>query len=68
MADYRMEALAYEINLESAQLARQAADEYSQKTPEKLRFVAGVLGPTNRTASMSPDVNDPGFRIFPLTS
>ncbi|MDD1635801.1 MAG: methionine synthase, partial [Methylococcaceae bacterium] len=62
MADYRMEALAYEINLESARLARQAADEYTQKTPEKPRFVAGVLGPTNRTASMSPDVNDPGFR------
>ena len=62
MADYRMETLAYEINLESARLARQAADEYSQKTPEKPRFVAGVLGPTNRTASMSPDVNDPGFR------
>ncbi len=62
MADYRMESLVYEINLESARLARQAADECSQKTPEKPRFVAGVLGPTNRTASMSPDVNDPGFR------
>ena len=62
MADYRMESLAYEINLESARLAKQAADEYSQKTPDKPRFVAGVLGPTNRTASMSPDVNDPGFR------
>ncbi len=62
MADYRMEALAYEINLESARLARQAADEFTQKTPKKPRFVAGVLGPTNRTASMSPDVNDPGFR------
>ncbi|MGZ8944453.1 MAG: methionine synthase [Methylococcaceae bacterium] len=62
MADYRMEALAYEINLESARLACQAADEYTQKMPEKPRFVAGVLGPTNRTASMSPDVNDPGFR------
>ncbi|MDO9105773.1 MAG: methionine synthase [Methylovulum sp.] len=62
MADYRMESLAYEINLESARLARQAADEFTQKTPEKPRFVAGVLGPTNRTASMSPDVNDPGFR------
>ena len=62
MADYRMESLAYEINLESARVAKQAADEYSQKTPDKPRFVAGVLGPTNRTASMSPDVNDPGFR------
>ncbi len=62
MADYRMESLAYEINLESARLARQAADECTVKTPEKPRFVAGVLGPTNRTASMSPDVNDPGFR------
>ncbi len=62
MADYGMESLAYEINLESARLARQAADEFTEKTPEKPRFVAGVLGPTNRTASMSPDVNDPGFR------
>ena len=62
MADYRMESLAYEINLESARLAKQAAIEYSELTPEKPRFVAGVLGPTNRTASMSPDVNDPGFR------
>ncbi|MEI6146814.1 MAG: methionine synthase [Methylococcales bacterium] len=62
MADYRMESLAYEINLESARVAKQAADEYTQKTPQKPRFVAGVLGPTNRTASMSPDVNDPGFR------
>jgi len=62
MADYRMQALAYEINLESARLARQVADEFTEKNPEKPRFVAGVLGPTNRTASMSPDVNDPGFR------
>ncbi|GAB4257056.1 MAG: methionine synthase [Methylomicrobium sp.] len=62
MADYRMEELCYEINVESARLARQAADEFTDKTPEKPRFVAGVLGPTNRTASMSPDVNDPGFR------
>jgi 5-methyltetrahydrofolate--homocysteine methyltransferase len=62
MADYEMEALVYEINVESARLARQAADEFTKKTPEKPRFVAGVLGPTNRTASMSPDVNDPGFR------
>jgi 5-methyltetrahydrofolate--homocysteine methyltransferase len=62
MADYRMESLVYEINVESARLARQACDDYSLKTPDKPRFVAGVLGPTNRTASMSPDVNDPGFR------
>jgi 5-methyltetrahydrofolate--homocysteine methyltransferase len=62
MADYHMEALAYELNLESARVARQAADKYTAKTPEKPRFVAGVLGPTARTASMSPDVNDPGFR------
>ncbi|MGJ0492061.1 methionine synthase [Methylobacter sp.] len=62
MADYKMEALVYEINVESARLARQVADEFTLKTSEKPRFVAGVLGPTNRTASMSPDVNDPGFR------
>ena len=62
MADYRMEALAYELNVESAKIARQAADEYTEKNPGKPRFVAGVLGPTARTASMSPDVNDPGFR------
>ncbi len=62
MADYGMEDLAYEINRESARLAREACEEVSALTPEKPRFVAGVLGPTNRTASMSPDVNDPGFR------
>ena len=62
MGDYRMEALVYELNVEGAKLAKQAADEYTQKTPDKPRFVAGVLGPTSRTASMSPDVNDPGFR------
>jgi len=62
MGDYRMEALVYELNKEGAQLAKQAADEYTQKTPDKPRFVAGVLGPTSRTASMSPNVNDPGFR------
>ena len=60
MADYGMEALAHELNLESARLARAAADKYA--TPEKPRFVAGVLGPTNRTASISPDVNNPGYR------
>ena len=62
MADYKMEALAGEINLAAARLAREAADAFTAKTPDKPRFVAGVLGPTNRTASLSPDVNDPGFR------
>lgn len=62
MADYEMEALSAEINLEAAKLARQVADEWTAKTPDKPRFVAGVLGPTNRTCSISPDVNDPGFR------
>ena len=52
----------YELNYESARLAREAADEFTAKEPHKPRFVAGSLGPTNRTASMSPDVNDPGFR------
>ena len=60
MADYGMEHLVWEINNEGAKLARAAADEYS--TPDKPRFVAGVLGPTSRTATLSPDVNDPGFR------
>ncbi|NOS90256.1 MAG: methionine synthase [Methylococcaceae bacterium] len=62
MADYQMEALAYELNVAAARVAKEAAAEYTLKTPEKPRFVAGVLGPTARTASMSPDVNDPGFR------
>lgn len=62
MADYDMQSLAKEINIEATKLARQAADEFSGKTPDKPRMVAGVLGPTNRTASISPDVNDPGKR------
>lgn len=62
MADYNMQSLAYEINLESAKLAKQAAQEATLKTPDKPRFVAGTLGPTNRTTSMSPDVNAPAFR------
>ena len=61
-ADYEMEGLAYEINLESAKVARKAADDFTKLTPEKPRFVAGALGPTNRTASISPDVNDPAAR------
>lgn len=60
MHDYDMQDLAYEINVAAAKLARAVADEYS--TPDKPRFVAGVLGPTSRTCSISPDVNDPGFR------
>lgn len=62
MADYHLEELVYELNYESARLAREIADEFTAKNPDKPRFVAGSIGPTNRTASMSPDVNDPGFR------
>ena len=62
MADYEMESLAYELNVAGAKVAREAADKYS--TPDKPRFVAGVLGPTSKTCSMSPDVNDPGFRAI----
>ena len=62
MADYDMEDLVYELNFESAKIAREVADEFSSKEPEKPRFVAGAMGPTNKTASLSPDVNDPGFR------
>ncbi|PZO33373.1 MAG: 5-methyltetrahydrofolate--homocysteine methyltransferase [Flavobacteriaceae bacterium] len=62
MADYHLEDLVYELNYESARLAREIADEFTAKNPDKPRFVAGSIGPTNRTASMSPDVNDPGFR------
>ncbi|HFD31761.1 MAG TPA: methionine synthase [Gammaproteobacteria bacterium] len=62
MADYGMEELTYEINKEAARLAREACDEMEAKVEDKPRFVAGVLGPTNRTCSISPDVNNPGFR------
>jgi 5-methyltetrahydrofolate--homocysteine methyltransferase len=61
-ADYQLESAVYDLNLASARLAREAADEYTAKQPDKPRFVAGSIGPTNRTASLSPDVNDPGFR------
>ena len=64
MADYQMEFLAYELNLVSAQIAVEVAKEMSKKTPNKPRFVAGSIGPTNKTASMSPDVNDPGYRAI----
>jgi 5-methyltetrahydrofolate--homocysteine methyltransferase len=62
MADYGMEGLVYELNCTAARIARAAADEWTARTPEKPRFVAGALGPTSKTASISPDVNDPGFR------
>ena len=62
MADYGMEELTYEINKAAAQVAREACDEIEAKVANKPRFVAGVLGPTNRTCSISPDVNNPGFR------
>jgi len=64
MADYSMESIVYDINFESAKIAKEAALKYSKITPKKPRFVAGSIGPTNRTASMSPDVNDPGFRAI----
>ncbi|AHY09499.1 B12-dependent methionine synthase [Serratia plymuthica] len=62
MADYHMESLSAEINYQAACLARACADEWTARTPDKPRYVAGVLGPTNRTASISPNVNDPAFR------
>lgn len=64
MLDYQMEDLAYELNYESAKIAKEAANYYSGKTPVKKRYVAGSIGPTNKTASMSPDVNDPGYRAI----
>ncbi|OOG72791.1 homocysteine S-methyltransferase family protein [Algoriphagus sp. A40] len=63
-ADYELSHLAYAINFESAKLAREVADEFSSKEPHKPRFVAGAIGPTNKTASLSPDVNDPGYRAI----
>lgn len=62
MADYQMEHLSYELSYEGARIAKSVALEFTQKDPAKPRFVAGAIGPTNRTASMSPDVNDPGYR------
>lgn len=64
MSDYHMQDYCREINLEAARLARRLADEYTQKNPEKPRFVAGSVGPTNKTCSMSPDVNNPAFRAL----
>ncbi|MDT0677077.1 homocysteine S-methyltransferase family protein [Autumnicola musiva] len=64
MADYKMEELVYELNFESAKIAKSVAEELTAENPDKPRFVAGAMGPTNKTASMSPDVNDPGFRAI----
>ena len=64
MADYQMEDLVYELNYQSAKIAKEVAQEYTAREPNKPRFVAGAIGPTNRTASMSPDVNDPGYRAI----
>jgi 5-methyltetrahydrofolate--homocysteine methyltransferase len=61
-ADYHLEYAVYDINYQSAKIAREVADEMTAKEPHKPRFVAGAMGPTNRTCSLSPDVNDPGFR------
>lgn len=61
-ADYGLENAVYDINFHGAKIAREVADEFTKLTPNKPRFVAGSIGPTNRTASISPDVNDPGFR------
>jgi len=63
-SDYHLEAYVYDLNFQSAKIARQVADEFTAREPEKPRFVAGSIGPTNRTASMSPDVNDPGYRAI----
>jgi methionine synthase I (cobalamin-dependent) len=61
-SDYGLADIAYELNVDAAKLAREAADAWTKETPDKPRFVAGAIGPTNRTASISPDVNNPGFR------
>jgi len=63
-ADYKLEDWVYRINFESAKIAKEVADEFTKKEPNKPRFVAGSMGPTNRLASMSPNVNDPGFRAI----
>ncbi|NNK81759.1 MAG: 5-methyltetrahydrofolate--homocysteine methyltransferase [Flavobacteriaceae bacterium] len=64
MADYQMEDLVYELNFESAKIAKQVAEEFTRQNPNKPRFVAGSIGPTNKTASLSPDVNRPEYRAI----
>jgi 5-methyltetrahydrofolate--homocysteine methyltransferase len=63
-ADYHLEHIIYDLNYQSAKIAREVADEFTQKEPNKPRFVAGAMGPTNKTASLSPDVNNPGYRAI----
>src|SRR6476620_3401292 len=63
-ADYGLDAIAYELNLEAARLARRECDEWTARTPDRPRFVAGAMGPTNRTLSISPDVNNPALRAI----
>ena len=63
-ADYHLEDVVYELNVQAARIAREAADEVTRKDPNKPRFVAGAMGPTNKTASLSPDVNNPGYRAI----
>jgi 5-methyltetrahydrofolate--homocysteine methyltransferase len=63
-ADYHLESIAYELNFQSAKIAKEVAEEFTKKDPSKPRFVAGALGPTNRTLSLSPDVNNPGYRAI----
>ncbi|NVJ64092.1 MAG: methionine synthase [Flavobacteriaceae bacterium] len=64
MEDYQMQELVYELNFEAVKLAKEVCDEFTKKDPSKPRFVAGSVGPTNKTASLSPDVNNPGFRAI----
>lgn len=63
-ADYHLQSIVYELNFQSAKIAREVADEFTKKEPHKPRFVAGSMGPTNKTASLSPDVNNPGYRAI----
>lgn len=63
-ADYHLQSIVYELNYQSAKIAREVADEFTRKEPHKPRFVAGSIGPTNKTASLSPDVNNPGYRAI----
>lgn len=63
-ADYHLEDAVYDLNFQSAKIAKEVADEFTKKEPHKPRFVAGAMGPTNKTASLSPDVNNPGFRAI----